>query len=485
MCFCKKLAGILVLSLVIAVGSIASAQAKSETFDGVHLYILVNRNVFELLSQEDALALEKFTYRILDANPKNKVSVIEGNASTNDDDCEFGPCFDDHRLKDHIKLSSNGYGVHGWDLSDSLKVYESLLERHDPRLKNVLLLIDIDGGLSQCYEKYSGESDPYRQLDEGMTRGFTKIMQTYNAIPGPRDVYTIRGRTGAAEDDFTAYLNNQEAMISRMLHEGLQNCGTGFSGFAGNELPPLNAFAEDILKMNDYKQSVQQGNEREEKKPNISEIDNNSTSEKVKKPSEDGSNFAEKQKFNNPFTDVSMKDWFYDAVCRVYERDLMRGTGSERFSPNKPVTRAQMARIMYNMGNSDTKDSIYPVDYNDVASDFWAANAIGWAQKIGIIVGYEDGRFGPDDNITREQAVVIFHRYLRVKDSFAKRSEIDQFVDSADVSDYAVDAMIWSTEKGLIKGDASKRLNPKASTKRSEMAQILNNFSELEQTGSR
>lgn len=480
--FCKKLAGILVLSLLIIVGSITSAQARSEAFDGVHLYILVNRSVFEPLAPDDAQALVKFAYRILDANPKNKVSVIEGNASTSDDDYEFGPHFDDHRLKDHIKLSSNGFSIHGWDLSDSLKVYEDLLKRHDARLKNILLLIDTDGGLSQCYEKYSIKSDPYRQIDEGMAKGFTRIMKIYNAIPGPRDVYTIQGRIGAPADDFTVYLNNQEAMITRMLHEGLQNCGTGFSGFAGNELPPLNAFGEDILKMNDYKQPVQNRGEGQ-KEPGIS--NNDLTAEKGNESIENSRKSIEGQPFINPFTDVSREHWFYNAVRSVYERNLMSGTDSKTFSPNKPMTRAQMARIMYNMGNGDTKDSKYPIVYNDVASDFWAANAIGWAQNNGIIIGYEDGRFGPDDNVTREQAVVIFYRYLRVKDSSAKRSEIDQFVDNVDVSDYAVEAMAWSAKKGLINGDASKRLNPKASIKRSEMAQILNNLSKMKEAENR
>lgn len=245
----KKIIGFLMLTILIVMGNSGAVEAAKEEFDGVHLYILVNRDVFELLAPDDFRALENFAYRILDANEKNKVSVIEGNAPIDPDgEKEFELFYDDHRLEDHIKLPLNANAAQRWDLSDSFKNYGDLLKRHDPHLKNVLLLIDIDGGLSSCYEKYSNEEDPYRRLDEGMTKGFTKIMQVYNGISGSRDVYTISGRIGAAADDFTNYLNIQEGMVSRMLHESIQNCGTGFSGFAGQELPPLNEFAEDILK---------------------------------------------------------------------------------------------------------------------------------------------------------------------------------------------------------------------------------------------
>lgn len=137
-----------------------------------------------------------------------------------------------------------------------------------------------------------------------------------------------------------------------------------------------------------------------------------------------------------------------------------------------------MAQIMFNMSEATEKTSAYEAAYKDVATDSWAANAIGWAQKKGIIVGYEDGRFGPDDDITREQAVVIFQRYLRATGRPVNRYELNKFVDSANVSEYAVEAMVWATNDGLIKGDADRRLNPKASMRRCEMAQILMNLGE-------
>lgn len=474
----KKVICFLMLSILIVIGNSGAVEAVTEEFDGVHLYILVNSDVFELLAPDDFRALENFAYRILDANEKNKVSVIEGNAPIEpSSDKQFELFSDDHRLEDHIKLPLNVNAAQRWDLSDSFKIYGDLLKRRDPRLKNVLLLIDIDGGLSSCYEKYSNEEDPYRRLDEGMTKGFTKIMQVYNGIPGSRDVYTISGRIGAPPDDFTNYLNIQEGMVSRMLHESIQNCGTGFSGFAGQGLPPLNEFAEDILKMKEYKQPGQSvENQSGNNAGNRLVNDNPSVSGSERKDDSKKPGSSDIENFKNPFKDVSTADWYYNAVQHVFEHNLMKGTDSLTFSPNEFVTRAQMAQIMFNMSEATEKTSAYEATYKDVAADSWAANAIGWAQKKGIVVGYEDGRFGPNDDITREQAVVIFQRYLRATGRPVNRYELNEFVDSGDVSEYAVEAMVWATNDGIIKGDSDRRLNPKASMRRCEMAQILMNL---------
>ena len=177
-----------------------------------------------------------------------------------------------------------------------------------------------------------------------------------------------------------------------------------------------------------------------------------------------------------PFTDVSSGDWFYPAVSYVYKHSFMKGMGENRFSPSTTITRAQMAQIVYNMEmkNSGVKSAKFSAPFTDVEAGKWYAEAINWAAENKIVAGYGKGRFGPNDPVKREDAIVILYRYkTQSKGEKPSRAKLSAFKDEKTISPYAYDAMAWATDRGYVRGDNEKRLNSKAHTRRSEMAQML------------
>lgn len=109
-----------------------------------------------------------------------------------------------------------------------------------------------------------------------------------------------------------------------------------------------------------------------------------------------------------PFVDVAEGDWYYDAVADVYDAGLMTGIDGTHFAPNQKLARAQFALILYRLNDSPEVDGKSP--FKDVAEGDWYTDAVIWANKKGIITGYTDtGLFGPGDDITREQLVVMMY----------------------------------------------------------------------------
>ena len=110
-----------------------------------------------------------------------------------------------------------------------------------------------------------------------------------------------------------------------------------------------------------------------------------------------------------PFADVSGSDWFYNDVRYVYEKGIMDGTGADRFSPNAPLTRAMIVTILYRMAGSPAMSGAS--DFKDVDSNKWFAKAVAWAAANGIVNGYGSGLFGPNDPVTREQLAAILWQH--------------------------------------------------------------------------
>ncbi|MEY8387687.1 S-layer homology domain-containing protein [Oscillospiraceae bacterium 38-13] len=118
---------------------------------------------------------------------------------------------------------------------------------------------------------------------------------------------------------------------------------------------------------------------------------------------------AVEKPWNNPFTDVSKGDWYYEAVRFVQEQGLMNGYSDGRFGANDTLSRAQLAQILFNKEGRPGVD--YLLDFPDVAGEAWYTEAVRWAASQGIVGGYGNGTFGPNDPITREQLAVMLWRY--------------------------------------------------------------------------
>ena len=179
----------------------------------------------------------------------------------------------------------------------------------------------------------------------------------------------------------------------------------------------------------------------------------------------------------NPFTDVSEKDWFYGDVMFVYENGLMLGTSKTLFSPHRTATRGMMATILWRMEGSPVPKG--KNSFTDVEAGKWYADAITWTAENGIFAGYGKDKFGPDDPITREQLAAIFYRYADYKGyDLTVKGNLDKFKDADKITDYAKTAMQWAVGSGLMKGKSGNLLDPQGTATRAEIAAMLHRFIE-------
>ena len=179
----------------------------------------------------------------------------------------------------------------------------------------------------------------------------------------------------------------------------------------------------------------------------------------------------------NPFTDVSEKDWFYGDVMFVYENGLMLGTSKTLFSPYGTATRGMMATILWRMEGSPVPKG--KNSFTDVEAGKWYADAITWTAENGIFAGYGKDKFGPDDPITREQLAAIFYRYADYKGyDLTVKGNLDKFKDADKITDYAKTAMQWAVGSSLVKGKSGNLLDPQGTATRAEIAAMLHRFIE-------
>ena len=179
----------------------------------------------------------------------------------------------------------------------------------------------------------------------------------------------------------------------------------------------------------------------------------------------------------NPFADVSERDWFYGDVMFVYENGLMLGTSKTLFSPHGTATRGMMATILWRMEGSPAPKG--KNSFTDVEAGKWYADAITWTAENGIFAGYGKDKFGPDDPITREQLAAIFYRYADYKGyDLTVKGNLDKFKDADKITDYAKTAMQWAVGSGLMKGKSGNLLDPQGTATRAEIAAMLHRFIE-------
>lgn len=170
------------------------------------------------------------------------------------------------------------------------------------------------------------------------------------------------------------------------------------------------------------------------------------------------------------FPDVKTKDWFKKAVDYTSAREIFQGDAEGKFNPKGVTTRATIAQILYNDAGRPAVE--YQDQFSDVKDGKWYTDAVLWAAKEGITLGYGNGKFGPNDPITREQFVVFLYRY-RLGDE-PQTTALD-YNDADQVSSFAKIPMLWAVEFGVIQG-YNGNLNPKGTATRAEAAQIMYNF---------
>ena len=173
------------------------------------------------------------------------------------------------------------------------------------------------------------------------------------------------------------------------------------------------------------------------------------------------------------FTDVSPTSWEADAVAFASAHELFSGTSETTFSPNESMSRGMLATVLYRLEGCPDQEGA--TTYGDVSSDAWYADGVAWVTENGIANGYGDGQFGPNDNITREQFAVMLWNYAGRP---AASSQVLDFTDADQAGSYALEALCWAAENGILNGYSNGQLVPGGTATRAQAAQMLKNFME-------
>ena len=181
-----------------------------------------------------------------------------------------------------------------------------------------------------------------------------------------------------------------------------------------------------------------------------------------------------------PFTDVPEGAWYEDAAAYVYKHGLMAGTSATTFAPEVTTSRAMIATILWRMAGSPVVN--YAMNYTDVTQGQWCSEAIRWATSEGVVTGYGNGMFGTNDPITREQLATMLWRYAQTEGydvSIGEDTNILSYTDVADLSEYAIPAMQWAVGAGIINGTGDgSTLSPQGQATRAQAAVMLMRFCE-------
>lgn len=179
------------------------------------------------------------------------------------------------------------------------------------------------------------------------------------------------------------------------------------------------------------------------------------------------------------FTDIT-NHWAKDAINYVVDAGLFNGASATTFEPETAMTRGMFVTVLGRLAGAEGDGAQAAAQFTDVNADAYYAPYVAWAAEDGIVNGTEADKFEPETPVSREQMAALLYRYARSQgnDAAASGTGIEQFADYASVSDYATDAMNWAVGDGLINGTDNNRLAPLDHATRAEVATILMRFVE-------
>lgn len=167
------------------------------------------------------------------------------------------------------------------------------------------------------------------------------------------------------------------------------------------------------------------------------------------------------------FTDVPTNTGYTEAVEWCYDNGIMTGTGDTDFDPNGTMSRAMLATVLYRAAGSPAVNGI--LNYTDAQTGEWYSNALVWASESGVMGGYGNGLFGVNDPVNREQMITVLWR--QAGSPFVASGE--PFTDESDISSYAIQAVYWAQNEGLVNGADNNYFDPKGNATRAQIATIL------------
>lgn len=178
------------------------------------------------------------------------------------------------------------------------------------------------------------------------------------------------------------------------------------------------------------------------------------------------------------FTDIPRDIWFASYVWQLAGKGIVSGVARNSFSPSVPVTRAAFVTILGRMHGAESASSLKE-SFSDVPETEWYALYVSWAADAGIVNGYEDGSFKPNDAISREQMAVILYRYLKHYGYLNETAETEAFADAETVSDYAQEAVTAIKAAGIMNGKENNCFDSKGTATRAEACTVVCRLSEI------
>lgn len=177
----------------------------------------------------------------------------------------------------------------------------------------------------------------------------------------------------------------------------------------------------------------------------------------------------------SPFSDVKLSDWYSGAVSYVFDNGIMNGTSATTFAPNGTVERSQVVQMLYNLEGQPTVTG--STVFTDVDTDEWYGKAVLWAERNGVVDGYENNAFRPGKAVSREEFAQMLYNYSKYKRyDLSAAADLSEFPDGSSVSNWANSAVAWANGNGLINGHDDGRLDPSGTAIRAQAASILMGF---------
>ena len=178
------------------------------------------------------------------------------------------------------------------------------------------------------------------------------------------------------------------------------------------------------------------------------------------------------------FDDVKEGEWYYNAVKYVYENNIIKGYNDTKFGPNDKITRGQFVTVLYRMeGEPSISGKTKFKDVQDTSKFYY--KAVKWAEDKKVISGYDNGNFGPEDKITREQLAVILYKYAKYKrKDVSATNNLSKFADTNKISSWATLQVKWAVGAGVITGNnvTPPTLNPKGYATRAEASAMIEKY---------
>ena len=183
--------------------------------------------------------------------------------------------------------------------------------------------------------------------------------------------------------------------------------------------------------------------------------------------------------YSSAFEDLNLDAWYHEYTDYVIGTGLMNGISETEFAPDLTLSRAMLATVLYRIAGEP--EAAVAASFQDVVPGAWYCDAINWAAANGVVTGYSADQFGPDDPVTREQMATMLWRFAKsegVDVSAAEETDILRYTDASQVSEYAMSAMRWACGSGIINGVTEDQLVPKGNATRAQVAAMLQRFCE-------